>query len=164
MKPERSITCSIPVQQTFWQLLKRTDKNMKSINRIFIISSGLALSGIIVAGLAIASQSGHFGQIKHHQGFYAKKLDRNGDGMLTLEEMLAKNAARFTSLDKNGNGSITTEEFSANLVQMFDKLDTNSDGMLEPVEMLQRASRLPDSGHHHGHHRNHRHKTRLTTN
>ena len=108
---------------------------MKSINRTIIIAGGLALSGIIVAGLAIASQSGHFGQRTHHQGFHAKKLDTNGDGMLTREEMLAKNAARFTSLDKDGSGSITADEFSANLAQMFDRLDANGDGMLAPDEL-----------------------------
>ena len=140
---------------------------MKSINRTIIIAGGLALSGIIVAGLAIASQSGHFGQRTHHQGFHAKKLDTNGDGMLTREEMLAKNAARFTSLDKDGSGSITADEFSANLAQMFDRLDANGDGMLAPDELPRRANRLHDGDHHHGHphkHRHiHRHKTRLTT-
>ena len=140
---------------------------MKSINRTIIIAGGLALSGIIVAGLAIASQSGHFGQRTHHQGFHAKKLDTNGDGMLTREEMLAKNAARFTSLDKDGSGSITADEFSANLAQMFDRLDANGDGMLAPDELPRRANRLHDGDHHHGHphkHRHiHRHETGLTT-
>lgn len=153
--------------RTFWQLLKRTDNDMKSINRTFIIAGGLALSGIIVAGLAIASQSGHFGQRTHYQGFHAKKLDTNGDGMLTREEMLAKNAARFTSLDEDGNGSISADEFSAKLAQMFDRLDTNADGMLAPDELPRRAGRLHDGDHKHGHqhrHRHHhRHKTGLTT-
>ena len=167
MNPQPPIAGSIPVPRTFWQLLKRTDKDMKSINRTIIIAGGLALSGIIVAGLAIASQSGHFGQRTHHQGFHAKKLDTNGDGMLTREEMLAKNAARFTSLDKDGSGSITVDEFSANLAQMFDRLDANGDGMLAPDELPRRTNRLHDGDHHHGHphkHRHiHRHKTGLTT-
>ena len=140
---------------------------MKSINRTIIIAGGLALSGIIVAGLAIASQSGHFGQRTHHQGFHAKKLDTNGDGMLTREEMLAKNAARFTSLDKDGSGSITADEFSANLAQMFDRLDANGDGMLAPDEVPRRANRLHYFDHHHGHPHKYRHirrhETGLTT-
>ena len=123
---------------------------MKSINRNFIIAGGLALSGIIVAGLAIASQSGHFGQRTHHEGFHAKKLDTKGDGMLTREEMLAKNAARFTSLDKDGSGRITADEFSANLLQMFNMLDANGDGMLVPDELPRRVSQLQDGDHHHG--------------
>ena len=135
---------------------------MKSINRTLIIAGGLALSGIIVAGLAIASQSGHFGQRTHHQGFHAKKLDTNGDGMLTREEMLAKNTARFTSLDKDGSGSITADEFSANLAQMFDRLDANDDGMLAPDELPRRANRLHDGDHRHGHRHISRHKTGLT--
>ena len=136
---------------------------MKSINRTFVIAGGLALSGIIVAGLAIASQSGHFGQRTHHQGFYAKKLDTNGDGMLTWEEMMTKNAVRFTSLDKDSSGSITADEFSANLAQMFNRLDTNGDGMLAPDELPRRVSRLHDVDYHHGHQHNHRHKTGLRT-
>ena len=149
--------------RTFWQLMKRTDKDMKSINRTIIIAGGLALSGIIVAGLAIASHSGHFGQRTHHQEFHAKKLDTNGDGMLTREEMLAKNAARFTSLDKDGSGSITADEFSANLAQMFDRLDANDDGMLAPDELPRRANRLHDGYNHHGHPHKHRHVRRYKT-
>ena len=167
MNTQPPVRGSITVPRTFWQLLKRTDKDMKSINRTFIIAGGLALSGIIVAGLAIASQSGHFGQRTHHQGFHAKKLDTNGDGMLTHEEMLAKNAARFKILDKDGSGRITADEFSANLAQMFDRMDRNGERMLEPDELPRRASRLRDGDHHHGHQHNHRHnlrhKTGLTT-
>jgi hypothetical protein len=94
---------------------------MKQINRTFIIAGGLALSGVIVAGLAIAGQSGHFGHRKHIQSFQALSLDKNGDGMLTRDEMLAKNEQRFLKLDADGDGTISQDEFSAHLAALFDK-------------------------------------------
>ena len=47
-----------------------------------------------------------------------KKLDTNGDGVLSLEEFRGKHDAEkaaeaFKKLDKDGNGSLTLEEFSA---------------------------------------------------
>ena len=60
---------------------------MKQINRTFIIAGGLALSGVIVAGLAIAGQSGHFSHREHIQSFQALSLDKNGDGILTRDEI-----------------------------------------------------------------------------
>ena len=61
---------------------------MKQINRTFIIAGGLALSGVIVAGLAIAGQSGHFGHRKHIQSFQSLSLDKNGDGSLCEAEFI----------------------------------------------------------------------------
>ena len=121
---------------------------MKPINRTFIIAGGLALSGVIVAGLAIAGQSGHFGHRKHIQSFHALSLDKDGDGMLTRDEMLAKNEQRFSKLDTNGDGSISQDEFSARLAAMFDKLDVNADGMLSTDEMPRRIKRYHGGGHH----------------
>ena len=118
---------------------------MKSINRAFIIAGGLALSGVIIAGLAMASQSGHFGHHKHHKSFTAKSLDTNGDGMLARDELLAKNQRRFSKLDTDGDGSISPDEFSARLAKMFDRLDVNGDGLLESGEMPRRIK------HHNGH-------------
>ena len=115
---------------------------MKSINRTFIIAGGLALSGVIIAGLAMASQSGHFGHHKHHKSFSAKSLDTDGDGMLARDELLAKNQRRFSKLDTDGDGSISPEEFSARLAKMFDRLDVNANGLLEPGEMPRRVNTM----------------------
>jgi hypothetical protein len=121
---------------------------MKQINRTFIIAGGLALSGVIVAGLAIAGQSGHFGHRKHIQSFQALSLDKNGDGLLTRDEMLAKNKQRFSKLDADGDGTISQNEFSARLAALFDRLDVNADGMLSTDEMPRRIKRHHGGGHH----------------
>ena len=135
---------------------------MKSINRTFIIAGGLALSGVIIAGLAMASQSGHFGHHKHHKSFSAKSLDTDGDGMLARDELLAKNQRRFSKLDTDGDGSISPEEFSARLAKMFDRLDVNANGLLEPGEMPRRVKHHDGRGHHQNHqHRDHRHTTAI---
>jgi Ca2+-binding EF-hand superfamily protein len=42
-----------------------------------------------------------------------KKLDTNGDGVVSLDEYLAAAKTRFTRLDKNGDGFITADEAPA---------------------------------------------------
>jgi Ca2+-binding EF-hand superfamily protein len=101
------------------------------------------------------------------------KEDKNGDGVLTQDELPAHFGERLMKLDANKDGKLTREELSklgemhaqwkgrfhgdkadqphtrANLVahvdQRFAKLDTNKDGALTPDEMAK--------GHHfRGHH------------
>jgi Ca2+-binding EF-hand superfamily protein len=58
-------------------------------------------------------------------------------------EAKAKAAARFKAADKNGDGMLSKDEVAGNplLARHFDALDTNKDGMLSPEEL--------DAAHHH---------------
>ncbi|MGC6452487.1 MAG: EF-hand domain-containing protein [Candidatus Puniceispirillaceae bacterium] len=121
---------------------------MKALNRSAVIAGGLAISGVIVASLAVAGNSGlHH---KKHRMFNAATIDGNGDGALSRDEILAHNRLRFDRLDSNGDGTISADEFSARLLAMFTRMDTNSDGVLEGDE-------LPRSMGKHGHRHMHGH-------
>ena len=121
---------------------------MKKLSRTLVITGGLALSGMIVASLAVAGNFGHHNKRGHF--FSAASLDADGDGSLTRDEMLAHNRIRFDKLDSDGNGTISPDEFSARLVAMFGRMDANSDGVLAGDELPRRMGR-------HGHHDGYRH-------
>ena len=123
---------------------------MKTLNKTLVIAGGLALSGMIIASLAVASNSGHNHKRVHF--FSAASLDADGDGSLTRDEILAHNRNRFDKLDSDGDGAISPDEFSARLVAMFGRMDTNSDGVLAGDELPHRMGRhgLHHDGHRHG--------------
>ena len=123
---------------------------MKTLSKTMVIAGGLALSGMIIASLAVA---GNFGD--HHkrgQMFSAASLDADGDGALTQDEILAHNRVRFDRLDSNGDGAISADEFSARLVAMFTRMDSNNNGVLAGDELPRRMGHhgYHRSGHHHG--------------
>lgn len=123
---------------------------MKTLSKTMVIAGGLALSGMIVASLAVAGNFGH--QHKRSHMFSAASLDADGDGALTQDEILAHNRVRFDRLDSNADGAISADEFSARLVAMFTRMDSNNDGVLADDELPQRMGRhgYQRSGHHHG--------------
>lgn len=121
---------------------------MKSISKTMVIASGLALSGVIVASLAVAGNNGP--HHKKHRMFNAATIDSNGDGTLSRDEVLAHNRLRFDRLDQDSNGMISADEFSARLIAMFSRMDANSDGLLQGEE-------LPRHMGKHGHSRPHMH-------
>ena len=122
--------------------------SMKTINKTMVIASGLALSGVIVASLAVAGSNGlHH---KKHRMFNAVTIDSNGDGALSRDEVLAHNRLRFDRLDQDGDGMISADEFSARLIAMFSRMDVNSDGLLQGEE-------LPRHMGNHSHRRPHMH-------
>lgn len=83
------------------------------------------------------------------------KFDKNSDGKLDKEEMLAQAprpegrpgapgagrpgaeamAQRLKEADKNGDGKLSKEEAPERLQQVFDRIDGNSDGQIDAAEM-----------------------------
>ena len=126
---------------------------MNKLSRTMVIAGGLTLSGMLVAGLAVAGNSGHH----HKRGhiFGAAMLDADGDGALTKDELLAHNRARFDRLDANDDGMISPDEFGGRLVAMFTRMDADNDGLLSGEELPRRMGRHGNhgnraNGYHHG--------------
>ena len=120
-----------------------------------IVAAVAALS--LAAGVA-AAKPGHEGR---GPGGHFDKMDKNGDGKLTADEMdahhkemvAAADANRDGALtkdemeafhkkkmaermgDANGDGSISRSEFDAKSKERFDRLDTNGDGVLSADEL-----------------------------
>ena len=118
---------------------------MKALNRTMVIAGGLALSGVVVASLAVAGNITHHN--KKHRLFHAVSIDGNGDGALTRDEVMAHSQLRFDKLDADGDGMVTPEEFGARLVGMFGRMDADNNGVLEGDELPRRLKK----GGHHGH-------------
>lgn len=62
------------------------------------------------------------------------RYDRNRDGIISRDEMLASRTAAFRKLDKDGNNLLTFEEWAVATVDRFEKADANGDGILTPKE------------------------------
>lgn len=87
------------------------------------------------------------------------KMDSNGDGKVSLQEMQAKKLAKTMRLDANGDGRLTKAEYSARMMQryqakgmdqaraqakidkLFAKEDLNQDGVLSADEIRQATAR-----------------------
>ncbi len=108
----------------------------------------------------------HFGRAQQQPDPNAmfERLDQNGDGVLTSEEV-PQERQRFFDLmmgrgDKNQDGKLTKEEFTASLSDrggfaragggrrpfdaetMFERFDSNGDGEITPDEIPQRVQRM----------------------
>jgi len=72
-----------------------------------------------------------------------EQIDANGDGSVTLAELMAHRAARFAAQDADGNGSLSRDELLAAAREGAEKrvdrilghLDANEDGELTQDEM-----------------------------
>ena len=62
------------------------------------------------------------------------RLDRNRDGRITREEMLAPRVAMFRKLDVDGNNLLTFDEWSVKTSNRFKSADANGDGILDRNE------------------------------
>jgi Ca2+-binding EF-hand superfamily protein len=90
------------------------------------------------------------------------KMDLNGDGNLTREEMTeykakmkaereANKKDRFDRADANEDGQISAEEFAASTDAMAKRMDRNGDGTIDRREMFK--SMRDHGGRHDGEHR-----------
>lgn len=87
------------------------------------------------------------------------KMDTNGDGKVSLQEMQAKKVAKTMRFDSNGDGRLTKAEYSATMMKRFEakgmdaaraqakidklfaKTDLNGDGFISPDEIKQATAR-----------------------
>lgn len=76
-----------------------------------------------------------------------KKLDADGDGVVTLEEFLKPSEERFAELDTDGKGSLTGEQLVARqqaqldyrIKRMLKRYDTDGDGKISKEEFRKPA-------------------------
>ncbi|VWX51585.1 EF-hand domain-containing protein [Novosphingobium sp. 9U] len=62
------------------------------------------------------------------------RYDRNSDGRITRTELLSTRTAAFRKLDKDGNNLLTFEEWAAATVDKFGQADADHDLALTPAE------------------------------
>ncbi|MCW2337866.1 hypothetical protein M2337_002099 [Sphingobium sp. B2D3A] len=69
------------------------------------------------------------------------RYDRNRDGVVTRLEMMASRTSAFRKLDKDGNNLLSFEEWAVATSTRFAGADANRDGRLVPVEFATTAPR-----------------------
>lgn len=67
------------------------------------------------------------------------RYDRNRDGTIARDEMLATRAKGFKKLDSDGNNLLTFEEWAVATSNRFKAGDRNGDGKLSPAEFAASA-------------------------
>jgi len=70
------------------------------------------------------------------------RLDRNRDGRITRVEMLAPRVAAFRKLDVDGNNLLTFEEWAVRGSNRFKAADANGDGHLDRMEFATTKPKL----------------------
>lgn len=93
----------------------------------------VVLAALISAGGAAYAKSGDRGEM-------FEKVDANGDGQVTAQELTAAAEARFAAADADKDGFLTPEEMAANrggkrAERMLEKLDTDGNGTLDESEL-----------------------------
>jgi len=103
----------------------------------------LASSALTFAGLALAEPP--HGD-RDRGAAMLEKLDQNGDGNISRDEISASHAERFASSDADGDGIVTRAEFDSHRQAMreerrarradrqFGRLDSNGDGQISAAE------------------------------
>ena len=67
------------------------------------------------------------------------RYDRDRDGRIARNEMLSTRVDAFRKLDKDGNNLLTFEEWAVATVTRFEDADTNRDQWLSPAEFRRTA-------------------------
>jgi|SRR5690349_4338130 len=62
------------------------------------------------------------------------RADKNKDGRIESEEVLAARRKAFAKLDANGNGALSFDEWAAKTIEKFEGADKDRSGWLTPAE------------------------------
>lgn len=96
-----------------------------------------------LAGVSTALANGH-GRGHGDPAEHFKKLDSNGDGAVTADEVQDRSVERFGKMDANSDGKVTRDEarngMRKHAKNRFAKKDIDGDGRLSRKE----AERMPD--------------------
>lgn len=118
-------------------------------------ASGQAQEGRSNARGERGSKGMHHGKRGYHGHHYGKrgggemfgamfaKIDADGDGMVTQEEIDTYRAEKLTEFDASGDGALSIEEFDElyreltrkRMVRAFQRLDADGDGVITAEEM-----------------------------
>lgn len=71
------------------------------------------------------------------------RADKDKDGRIEPEEVLAARRKAFAKLDANGNGALSFEEWAARTIDKFHGADKDRSGWLTPVEYATTAPPPP---------------------
>ncbi|QUL38675.1 EF-hand domain-containing protein [Erythrobacter sp. JK5] len=71
------------------------------------------------------------------------RYDRNRDRKITRNEMLSSRSDAFRKLDVDGNNLLTFEEWAVTTAQRFDGADADRNGELSPKEFATTAPKRP---------------------
>lgn len=106
------------------------------------ISLGLPVALLMVAGTAFAAGKDGSAQARFD------RIDADGDGKITIDEMLARVDKRFDAADADGDGEITLEEMVARIERrrlerrakrILARMDVDGDGKVTKTELQNRA-------------------------
>jgi hypothetical protein len=67
------------------------------------------------------------------------RYDRNRDWRITRTEIMASRSDGFRKLDVDGNNLLTFEEWAVTTAERFEKMDADEDGELTPAEFATSA-------------------------
>ena len=136
--------------------MNKSDGNRAVVRKTFLneqiwkenhMNRMIAIAAVFVAG--VTSLQPVFAQPNGPKGMHLDfaKLDTNGDGFLTMEEIIARKSARFSAADTNGDGLLSEAEILAHVGpkarekaaervrHMIGKRDRDGDGMLSIAEI-----------------------------
>ncbi|MEE4206040.1 MAG: EF-hand domain-containing protein [Erythrobacter sp.] len=74
---------------------------------------------------------------REQQRFF--RYDRNRDWRITRTEMMASRSEGFRKLDVDGNNLLTFEEWAVTTAERFDEMDADGDDKLTPAEFATSA-------------------------
>ncbi|MEP2784539.1 MAG: EF-hand domain-containing protein [Pseudoruegeria sp.] len=111
--------------------------------------AGVAALAVVATTMAGATVAEAKKGPRHHgkEAMTFEQMDTNGDGIITAEDLVAKQAERFATLDADGNGEVSAEELIAHAKseneermqkqseRMIEHMDENDDGVLSAEEM-----------------------------
>lgn len=104
------------------------------------ISKPMTLTAVAVAGAiglaalipAFAANDNHGQMRAHGPAAFFEKMDADGDGKVTAEEMTAARAAEFTAADTNGDGFLSKDEILAKAREHAQaRMEMRADKMIE---------------------------------